>query len=196
MNKYQTEEFPDGKGHQRHGSATFYSLLEEMAATHDRKSHDYATSDKPFINYEFAGTIANLFSHSAIDAGFAGRLAEKIMRLSVLEKGGLQPKNESVADTERDIAVIATLWMAARKDKQLNEQVAMPETTAREYSKIFNVSTGTINGLMSEDVEQRNSVSIDAVKSIYADSKRLTIKDLERVIKSLKMDHLNRTVNE
>ena len=126
MNKYQTEEFPDGKGHQRHGSATFYSLLEEMAATHDRKSHDYATSDKPFINYEFAGTIANLFSHSAIDAGFAGRLAEKIMRLSVLEAQRLQPKNESIADTERDIAVIATLWMAARKDKQNSEQIAMP----------------------------------------------------------------------
>ncbi len=143
MNKYQTEEFEDGKGHQRHGSATFYSLLEEMAATHDKKSHDYAPSDKSFINYEFAGTVANLFSHSAIDAGFAGRLAEKIMRLSVLEAGGLQPKNESVADTERDIAVIATLWMAARK-------------SLKESKGIFSVTTGTMGGLMEESPQEEN----------------------------------------
>jgi len=103
---------------QRNGSPTFYELLTEMAETHDKKSHDYAKDDSPFGNYEFAGILANMFSYSAIDAGFAGRLGEKLYRLFVLEGGGKIPKNEPVVDTERDIAVIATLWMAARKDRR------------------------------------------------------------------------------
>ena len=100
---------------EKHGSPIFYSLLEEMADTHSRKSHDYADNTNPYGNYHFAGLVANLFAHSPNDAGFAGRLAEKIFRISVLERGGKTPKNESIADTERDIAVIATLWMASRR---------------------------------------------------------------------------------
>lgn len=101
---------------QRHGSPSFYSLLNEMADTHEKKSHDYATNDNPFGNYLFAGHVAVMYAHSPLDAGFSTRLAEKMYRLSVLEGGGKTPKNESIDDTERDIAVIATLWMAARKD--------------------------------------------------------------------------------
>lgn len=103
---------------QRHGSPTFYLLLEEMAETHDRKSHDYAHNSNPSGNYHFAGLVANLFSHSPEDAGFAGRMAEKIYRLSVLEGGRKQPKNESIDDTERDIAVIVALWMADRRNRR------------------------------------------------------------------------------
>lgn len=102
----------------RHGSPIFYSLLDEMAETHDKKSHDYAADGAPYGNYEFAGFVANLFAHSPDDAGFAGRIAEKIYRLSVLGKRGTAPFNESVDDTERDIAVIATLWMASRREKR------------------------------------------------------------------------------
>lgn len=89
-----------------------------MAETHDKKSHDYASNDNPFGNYEFAGQMAVLFSHSSQDAGFVGRLAEKIYRLANLESSGKTPENESIADTERDIAVIAALWMASRRDKR------------------------------------------------------------------------------
>ena len=109
-------------GGERRGSPIFYELLSEMAETHDSKSHDYANSNNPFGNYEFAGILAGMFSHSSIDAGFVGRLGEKIYRLHVLESGGKIPLNESIADTERDIAVIATLWMAARKEKRLKNQ--------------------------------------------------------------------------
>lgn len=102
----------------RHGSPVFYSLLEEMAETHDKKSHDYANNENPSGNYHFAGQVAILFSHSPQDAGFVGRLAEKIYRLAILEGSGKEPKNESIEDTERDIAVIAALWMADRRQRR------------------------------------------------------------------------------
>jgi len=99
----------------RHGSPIFYQLLEEMAETHDKKSHDYASDENPTGNYEFAGQVSSMFAHSPSDAGFVGRLAEKIYRLANLERAGKSPKNESIEDTERDIAVITTLWMANRR---------------------------------------------------------------------------------
>jgi hypothetical protein len=109
-----------------HGSPSFYALLAEMRETHDKKSHDYAEDSNPYGNYEFAGSVAGLFAHSSDDAGFAGRLAEKIFRLSVLGKRQAEPRNESVADTERDIAVISCLWMASRRDKITFKQPGIP----------------------------------------------------------------------
>jgi hypothetical protein len=117
-NTYGTVEFPDGKGYVRHGSPTFYALLEEMANTHDAKSHDYASDKNPSGNYHFAGKVAQMFAHSSDDAGFVGRIAEKIYRLANLESSGKSPKNESVADTEKDICVITALWMADRRDRR------------------------------------------------------------------------------
>jgi hypothetical protein len=90
-----------------------------MAETHDKKSHDYASDSNPSGNYHFAGTLAILFSHSPEDAGFVGRLGEKIYRLSNLEKSGKVAKNESIDDTERDIATITTLWMADRRNRRI-----------------------------------------------------------------------------
>jgi hypothetical protein len=116
-NKY-SEELHGEQGRTRHGSPGFYKLLEQMAELHDRKSHDYARDNDPFGNYEFAGLIANMFSSSPVDAGFSGRLAEKIYRLYVLQSENKIPKTDTIDDTERDIAVIATLWMAARRDKR------------------------------------------------------------------------------
>lgn len=112
------QDYTEKSGWERHGSKTFYDLLDEMAETHSSKSHDYASNDNPFGDYLFAGTVATMFAHSPLDAGFAGRLAEKMYRLSILEGGHKTPKNESVDDTERDIAVITALWMAARKDNR------------------------------------------------------------------------------
>jgi hypothetical protein len=111
---YGTEEFEGGLGRTRYGNPRFYKLLESLAELHDRKSHDYASNDNPSGNYHFAGQVAALFSHSPEDAGFAGRIAEKVYRLSNLESGNKEPKNESIEDTERDICVITLLWMADR----------------------------------------------------------------------------------
>lgn len=99
----------------KHGSPEFYNLLEEMKLTHDKKSQDYSTNSDPFGNYHFAGTVSSMF-RNPMDAGFAGRIAEKLYRLSVLENHS--PINESVEDTETDIAVIAVLWMADRRARR------------------------------------------------------------------------------
>lgn len=115
------EESHGDKGRTRNGSPLFYQLLEEMAETHDRKSHDYATNDNPFGNYHFAGKMSLLFSHSEQDAGFIGRIGEKIYRLANLESGEKTPQNESIEDTEKDICVITLLWMADRRKRRTNQ---------------------------------------------------------------------------
>jgi len=103
---------------QKHGSPTFYKLIEEMAEIHDKKSHDYASNENPYGNYHFAGQVSTLFAHSFKDAGFVGRIAEKIYRLANLESSQKTPQNESIEDTERDIITIACLWMADRRDRR------------------------------------------------------------------------------
>ncbi len=111
--------YEKGRPRPMNGSPIFYELLKSMTELHDRKSHDYASNDDPYGNYRFAGMIASMFSHSPDDMGFVGRLAEKIYRLANLEKGGKIPKNETIEDTELDICVITTLWMAARRDARM-----------------------------------------------------------------------------
>lgn len=107
-----------GKELERHGSPLFYKLLEEMAEIHNRKSHDYASRENPSGNYHFAGKLALMFSHSEQDAGFVGRLGEKLYRLANLEGSQKTPQNESIEDTERDLCVIMALWIADRRTRR------------------------------------------------------------------------------
>jgi hypothetical protein len=102
---------------ERHGSPTFYALLDKMAEVHSKKSHDYASDDSPYGNYYFAGELSKLFNNSR-DAGFVGRLAEKLYRLANIENRGLPVLNESIQDTEDDIAVIVALWISSRRDRR------------------------------------------------------------------------------
>jgi hypothetical protein len=123
-----------------HGSPTFYKLLEEMAETHNKKSHDYASNDNPYGNYHFAGLVGAMFAHSPEDAGFASRIAEKMYRLANLEKSNKVALNEGIEDTERDIAVITALWMSDRRDRRLKKKVKLTEeikkqATSGEWSK-------------------------------------------------------------
>lgn len=113
----------------RHGSPQFYKLLEEAANIHDKKSHDYTKNNNPFGNYYFAGRVAALFAHSPQDMGFVGRLAEKIYRISVLESGGKEPKNESIDDTERDIFVITGLWITSRRERRAKRKLEKSKTS-------------------------------------------------------------------
>lgn len=117
MSDYGTEVHGE-KGRTRHGLRAFYELLEEMAETHDKKSHDYASNDNPAGNYHFAGKMSLLFVHSPEDAGFIGRIGEKLYRLANLESSQKTPANESIEDTERDLCVIMALWMADRRDRR------------------------------------------------------------------------------
>ncbi len=108
----------------RYGSPKFYGLLEEMGEVHNRKSRDYASNDNPYGNYRFAGELATLFKHSANDAGFIGRIGEKIYRLANLESSGKTPSNESIEDTEVDICVITLLWMSSRREAREKKGVS------------------------------------------------------------------------
>lgn len=93
-----------------------------MADTHDKKSHDYASNNNPYGNYLFAGQVATLFAHSSQDAGFVGRLAEKLYRIASLESTGKEPKNETIEDTEKDILVITALWITSRRERRAKRQ--------------------------------------------------------------------------
>jgi len=112
------------KGRERHGSPTFYKLLEKMAQVHDTKSHDYASNQNPYGNYHFAGMLSKIF-HNPDDAGFIGRIGEKLFRLANLENDGKMVLNEKVEDTEDDICVIVTLWMADRRDRRTKKLEAI-----------------------------------------------------------------------
>jgi len=124
MTDYLVEQHGE-QGRTRHGSPIFYDLLERMAQVHDKKSHDYASNQDPYGNYHFAGKLASLFAHSHEDAGFVGRLGEKLYRLANLESSQKIAQNESIADTEIDICVIVTLWMASRRDRQIKKKEAI-----------------------------------------------------------------------
>lgn len=154
----------------RHGSPSFYKLLDEMAVLHNKKSHDYAKESDPYGNYKFAGWVASLFSHSPDDAGFAGRLAEKLFRLSVLEGGGLTPKNESIEDTERDIAVISVLWMAARRDSRKREEFGQGTQVDYEEGKSAtdpgpsNREEDAINAVIKAERDMSPSAILETIK--------------------------------
>lgn len=107
----------------RHGSPTFYSLIKEIEDMHDKKSQDYASTENPVGNYHFAGLVSSMFAHSPEDAGFAGRLAEKIYRLANVTCEGKTPIFESNQDAEVDIAVLACLWMADRRERRVQTAI-------------------------------------------------------------------------
>lgn len=125
--QYHHVQVDNERGYTRHGSPMFYHLLTQMADTHDKKSHDYASDNNPYGNYHFAGKLALLFAHCPEDAGFAGRIGEKLYRLANLEASAKAPKNETIEDTEIDLPTIMTLWMADRRDRrmrQFNQQMS------------------------------------------------------------------------
>lgn len=99
------------------GSKTFHDLLKEAGQLHALKSHDYASDEDPYGNYAFAGMMSQLFQ-SPHDAGFIGRLGEKLFRLANLENNGKEPRNETIEDTEKDLCVLMILWISMRRDRR------------------------------------------------------------------------------
>ena len=98
---------------------TFLDLLGKAANLHEKKSHDYASEEEPYGNYQFAGMLSKLFENPD-DSGFVGRMGEKLYRLANLENSGKAPLNETIEDTEMDLIVIIVLWVSARRDKRNN----------------------------------------------------------------------------
>ena len=87
----------------------FDGLLADMKAMHDRKSNDYASDANRYSNFERAGAVAVGFT-DPVDIAFAVLIGVKIARLAELKGKGKTPNNESVADTQLDLAVYAALW--------------------------------------------------------------------------------------
>jgi hypothetical protein len=118
----------------RNGSSEFYALLDEMGKLHDKKLHDYASNSDPFGNYYFAGKLSKLFDNPD-DSGFIGRLGEKLYRLANLENGNKVPANESIYDTETDICVIVTLWIASRRNRRYKDQNLKIDFTKKQQTE-------------------------------------------------------------
>ena len=86
---------------------TFNAILDEMAALHDSKNHDYADNDNPYSNFEGAAKIAGV----TVPEVFQVMVGIKVERMRQLTSGK-QPNHESLADTRRDAAVYLILWEA------------------------------------------------------------------------------------
>ena len=98
---------------------TFHELLGRASALYAKKSHDYASEEEPYGNYHFAGMLSKLFMNPD-DAGFVGRMGEKLYRLANIDNSSKVPLNETIEDTELDLIVIMVLWIASRRDKRNN----------------------------------------------------------------------------
>lgn len=109
----------------------FKRALQRMEATHDAKSHDYATDDNPYSNFDFAATVAERFGEPH-DHVFATMVGIKLARLGELLGRGKTPKHESIDDTFLDLANYVVLWWTSRErladNPARNERVATPLT--------------------------------------------------------------------
>lgn len=90
------------------GSPEFHRLLDECRTIHDKKSHDYATKQNPFSNFERAAEIVSYFKNP-IDQVFACMIAIKLTRLAEL-RNGKEPNNESARDSHIDLVNYSALW--------------------------------------------------------------------------------------
>jgi len=80
-----------------------------MEAIHDAKSHDYATDDNPYSNFDFAKIVLAGFKNPH-DQPYVTMVSVKLARLSELLGRGKTPKHESVEDTFLDLANYVVLW--------------------------------------------------------------------------------------
>lgn len=95
---------------ERHGDPRFYLLLEEIAALHSRKNHDYAKTDEPLSNFHRSASLG-------VDPwrGVLVRMSDKWSRIEQLANGK-SPKNESMRDSLIDLAVYALIDILLLED--------------------------------------------------------------------------------
>jgi hypothetical protein len=84
----------------------FHAILQKMAATHDKKSADYASDANYYSNFESAAVAAG----TTVDVIFRTMIGIKLARLAELQGKGKIPKNESIQDSLEDLAVYAALY--------------------------------------------------------------------------------------
>lgn len=88
----------------------FDEVLEEMAAIHTKKNHDYANEEDPLANFLLQAEITG----QSVNEVFFNAIAIKVARLRELVGKGKQPANESIDDTILDMAVYSALWKSYR----------------------------------------------------------------------------------
>ncbi len=88
---------------ERHGDPRFYALLDEIAALHSNKNHDYAVVGDPYSNFR----KCEAFGIPAWK-GVLTRMSDKWSRIEQLV-GGKTPKNESLRDSLIDNAVYSLI---------------------------------------------------------------------------------------
>lgn len=109
----------------------YSGLLDEMLRLHDRKNADYAESDNPYSNFEFAAHVSKGFTNP-IDRVFATLLGIKMARLIELTKPGRSPQNEAVEDTYVDLANYAAIWASYGRPSEPDEPKVVAFAKGRE----------------------------------------------------------------
>jgi hypothetical protein len=96
---------------ERHGDPRFYQLLEEIAALHSRKNHDYAKTDEPLSNFTRSRALG-------VEPwrGVLVRMSDKWSRIEQLASGKTA-KNESLRDSLVDLAVYALIDVLLLEDQ-------------------------------------------------------------------------------
>lgn len=83
----------------------FLEILDQMKALHEKKGHDYGSTDDPYAGY----AAAEKFGIPAWVSS-ATRIAEKLNRVAVFVLSG-KLRNESVEDSLLDIAMNAVICL-------------------------------------------------------------------------------------
>ncbi len=94
----------------RQGDPRFYALLEEIAALHGSKNHDYSKTGEPLSNL----TRCREFGVEPW-RGVLVRMSDKWSRIEELSKGKVA-KHESLRDSLIDLAVYALLDVILLED--------------------------------------------------------------------------------
>lgn len=115
-------------------SKEFHELIDKCKAIHNSKSHDYASEDNSFSNFEQAAFIVGLFN-KPIDQVFAGIIGIKVSRLGQLLNGKI-PKNESIEDSFIDLSNYSLLWAAYHKRENDKAKSNNKVNEANKYKPI------------------------------------------------------------
>lgn len=89
----------------------FSGLLQDMAALHDQKNHDYAHDENPYSNFEEAAKEADV----SVATVFSVMIGIKNARIRELERAGKDPQNESVLDSYMDRCMYTALDLSYRR---------------------------------------------------------------------------------
>jgi hypothetical protein len=130
----------------------FSAALHRMEEVHNAKSHDYATDDNRYANFEFAEALVERFGDPH-DQVFATMVGIKIARLGELLGRGKTPKHESIDDSFLDLANYAVLWWTSSQQRRGladgaagDERVAFVEGGQVNWAEIHRRSVDAIRG--------------------------------------------------